>query len=342
MTPTSAFAPSVRRRCAGAALSLALLTGTAAFVAPAASAAPSGSACSGTATHRSAFPTEVALPVGFRPEGITSGPGTTFYVGSLADGRIYRGDLRTGEGSVLLEGVTGRQLRGMQYDARTGLLWVVGNDPVGAKVWAVDARTGAVVYEVVVPGAVFLNDLVITRTAVWVTDSRVDRLTRIDLTSSGRPAGTAPAFVDITGDWPTPSGLRANGIRELPGGDLILDNSTAGGLYAVDPVTGVSTAIPVSGGPGIIGGDGLELRGNTLYVVRGSGQAEVSVLRLRRADGGWLATWQGALTSPGLSIPSTATLAAGALYAVNARFGVVPNASTASYSVTRLPLRPCR
>ena len=38
-------------------------------------------------------PETVALPDGFRPEGIASGPGTTYYAGSMANGRIVTGDL---------------------------------------------------------------------------------------------------------------------------------------------------------------------------------------------------------------------------------------------------------
>lgn len=45
-----------------------------------------------------AFPAVIPLPVGFGPEGIAAGNGTTFYVGSLAPatfGQILVGDLRT-------------------------------------------------------------------------------------------------------------------------------------------------------------------------------------------------------------------------------------------------------
>ena len=44
------------------------------------------------------FPDVIHLPDGFQPEGIARGGGTSFYVGSLVDGRIYRGNLRTGTG----------------------------------------------------------------------------------------------------------------------------------------------------------------------------------------------------------------------------------------------------
>lgn len=318
---------SLSRRLPAAALGFAVLTGAA--VTPARAEPVPAAAHS----HRSAEP--VALPSGFRPEGVTSGPGDTYYTGSLADGRIWTGDLSRGTGRVLLAGVTGRALRGLQWDARSGLLWAVGQDGTTGIVLAVDARTGRVRQRIAIPGAVFLNDLAITRKAVWVTDSRVDQLTRIPLDRRARPAG-APTQLPLTGPWPTPEGNRANGIRTLPDCSLVIDNSTAGGLWQVDPDTGLVTSIPVTGGPGITGGDGLERSGRTLYVVRGSGQNEVSVLKLSSRQAGWTASWVKAQTSPALDVPSTATLVGHTLWAVNARFGVADPA-TADYAI--VPLR---
>ncbi|MGL5929761.1 MAG: hypothetical protein ACRCY8_12565 [Dermatophilaceae bacterium] len=292
------------------------------------------------ATGRDPFPDTIALPDGIRPEGITSGPGTRFYVGSLADGRLVAGDLRTGTVGTLLPGASGRSLRGLFWDKRSGLVWAAGSVGTEGHVWAVDGRTGAVASDTVVPGSVFLNDLVVTRDAVWVTDSRVDRLTVIRLDRRGRATDDAPAFVALGGAWPAGdgSGINANGIRQLRDGSAVLDNSRVGGLWQVDPATGAATAIPVLGGPGIVGGDGLELDGRTLYVVRGSGPDQVAVTDLRRRGDGWVARWRGALTDDTLDVPATATVAAGFVWAVNARFGVA-NPDTASYSVTRLDPR---
>ena len=91
----------------------------------------------------------------------------------------------------------------------------------------------------------------------------------------------------------------------------------------------------MTGGPRPVSGDGLVLVGNTLYDVRGNGANAVSVFRLRRRDGRWVATAQGTLTDPTLDVPSTATFAAGSLWAVNARFDN-PTPDTASYWITRL------
>lgn len=324
---------SVPAAVGASALGLALLSGPAL----AASASPTTAA---TTTSNPAFAGSsakvlepVQLPAGFRPEGVTSGPGDTYYAGSLADGRIWTGDLSRGTGRLLLAGVTGRALRGLQYDSRSHLLWAVGQDGTTGIVLAVDARTGTLEHRIEVPGASFLNDLVLTRKALWATDSRVDRLTRIPLDRHGHPAG-GPAALPLTGAWPTPTGTRANGIRTLPDGDLVLDNSAAGGLWQVDPETGAVKAIPVTGGT-IIAGDGIERSGRTLYVVRGSGQQEVSVLKLARNRDGWTATWVKALTSPALDVPSTATLVGRTLWAVNARFGVA-DPSTAAFAIVPL------
>jgi hypothetical protein len=47
----------------------------------------------------------------------------------------------------------------------------------------------------------------------------------------------------------------------------------------------------------------------------------------------------GDITDPGLDVPTTATVAAGRLWAVNARFGTGPTPDT-KYWITQLPLRP--
>jgi hypothetical protein len=301
-------------------------------------AAPALVATGATSAQAAAAPETIRLPDGFRPEGITSGAGGRFWTGSLADGRLYSGDLATGRGRVVAEGQAGKSLRGMQLDGRSGLVWVAGNEGALGTVYAY-TRTGGLVHRVEVPGAVFLNDVVVTRDAVWVTDSSVDRLTRLPLSAGGVLAGPA-TFLPLTGAWPTPEGLRANGIRELDRDTLVVNNSTAGGLWAVPKAGGVVTQVEVVGGPGLTGGDGLERSGDLLYDVRGSGQQEVSVLALRNRRGTWTAVWRGALTDETLSVPSTATRNGRYVWAVNARFGVVPDPATAEYYVTRLPARP--
>jgi len=200
-----------------------------------------------------------------------------------------------------------------------------------------DASSGDVVRTWTVPDAAFLNDLTITPTAVWVTDSGVDRLLRIPVLAAGAP-GNAIGFLPLTGAWPTSGDLRANGIRALPDGTLLLDHSTAGGLWQVDPASGVVSAIPISRGT-LIGGDGVELLGSTVFVVRGNDNESITRLTLGHSRSGKLtARWRGLITDPDLDFPSTTSRSARYLYTISARFSVA-DPTTADFWVTRTSAR---
>lgn len=312
---------------------LSLVAVPAAFLAVA--AAPADAA---PATRAVAGPARIELPDGFRPEGITTVPGSsTFFAGSMNGGSILAGSLVTGATRTLTPGVTGRALRGMVYDPRTRLLWTAGTQGTGGVVLAVDARSGAVRATYLVPDAGFLNDVTLAEGALWVTDSLVNRLTRIPLTPGGQPAGS-PTFLPLTGAWPVVQGFGANGIRTLLDGTLLLNNSTAGGLWRVDPATGETSAVPIKGGA-LTSGDGLELAGNTAYVVRGNNDASVTTLQLGYGRAGAVtAKFVGLIGSAGLDVPSTTSRDGKSLWTINARFGVAtPNA--AEYWITRLPTR---
>lgn len=56
---------------------------------------------SGSAEAALRRPDRIELPNGFRPEGIAIGADQQADFGSLADGDIYRADLRTGQGRVI-------------------------------------------------------------------------------------------------------------------------------------------------------------------------------------------------------------------------------------------------
>src|SRR5918995_7165289 len=89
-----------------------------------------------------AFPDVIPLPNGFQPEGIAVGKGHTFYVGSIPTGAVYRGDLRTGAGSVLVPGRSGRAAIGVAIDNRRRLFVAGGGGPTG-RAFVYSARTGA-------------------------------------------------------------------------------------------------------------------------------------------------------------------------------------------------------
>jgi hypothetical protein len=125
----------------------------------------------GGRVEAASWPASMPLPVDFAPEGIAMGTGSTFYVGSLRTGDIYRGDLRTGEGSVFIDAPPGRVALGLKADRRHRLLFVAGG-PTGAA-YVYDTRSGAsvAVYQLAPSGTSLINDVVVTRDAAYFTDS---------------------------------------------------------------------------------------------------------------------------------------------------------------------------
>ncbi len=271
------------------------------------------------------FPLRIELPAGFQPEGIEAGRGTTVYVGSLADGSIWRGDVRTGEGEVWAEGV-GAPTVGIAFDRRHHLVWAAGG-PSG-QVRAYDVLTGDLVHTYPVEGSGFLNDLTVTQDGVYVTDSFVQRLVVIPF-GPGQALPDEATTLRITGDLAYGAGFNANGIVAERGYLLVVQSST-GRLFRVDPATGEAVRVD-TGGTSLVNGDGMELRGSTLYVVRNRDNLVVPL----RLSGDLLQARAAASLSGDTDVPTTVTAVAGRLYVVNARFGN-PAPDTADYWITRV------
>jgi hypothetical protein len=279
-----------------------------------------------------AFPTRIDLPNGWQPEGISLGRGTTFYVGSLANGAILEGDLRTGTTDVLVPGQAGTVAVGTEYERGANRVWAVGG-PTGS-VRAYDATTGALEasYQFT---AGFLNDLAITRDAVYVTDSSLAQLDVIPLGPGGALAAPGEAFtLPLTGDFQLGTGFNLNGIVTTRGW-LVAVQSNTGMLFRIDPTTGDTRAIDL-GGRTVVNGDGLQVRGSTLYVIRNLDE-EIDVFRL--GSDLTTATFLGSIRSSALDVPTTGVLAAGSLWVVNARFNTPPTPDT-EYWISQLPARP--
>lgn len=291
-------------------------------------ATSSPSASSGAAVDR------IDLVTGSKPEGVAAGPQGTLFAGARSDGAIYSADVATGERTQVVPGEMGRAAVGMFFDPRSGLLWVAGGGPLAmtgkGTVTAYDGSEQ--VYDELVPDAGFLNDLVVTDDAVWVTDSGRASLVRIGLDASGQPAGE-PTLVPLMGDYQQPEGFGANGIRELPDGSLVV--VSGGVLYRVDLTSGAATVIEQNGMK-LSGGDGLILDGQTLYVVNGYGGDEVAVLQLAASYDSTQA--DGQLTAESLDRPTTAALVGDSLYVVNGRFETLADQPDAEVYLTRLPL----
>ena len=282
-----------------------------------------------------AFPELIALPNSWGPEGIATGRGTDFFAGARQGspyaGAIYKGDLRTGEGDILVPSQPGRFALGMKVDQRTNLLFVAGG-PSGAG-YIYDATTGkevAVFNFTTAPS--FVNDVVVTRDAAFFTDSRNAVLYVVPLGPGGKLPGE-PSFMalPLTGDFQLVAGFNANGIVATTNEDaLIIVQSGTGLIFKVDPFTGVTELIDL-GGELLTNGDGLWLDGWTLYVVRNQ-LNQIAVVELDRTltSGEYVEN----ITTPNFDIPTTIAEFGNSLYAVNARF-TTPVAG-AAYQVVRV------
>ncbi|MCG5472171.1 superoxide dismutase [Micromonospora sp. LAH09] len=284
-----------------------------------------------TAHPAKPFPARIALPNGFTPEGLTIGHGTTVFVGSILDGAVWRGDLRTGRGSVLIPGIPGTDKAGLKLDPQ-GRLWTADFSGGGASVY--DAGTGAKLahYQFTDEPGSYVNDLVITNRAVYFTDSVRQVLYVVPLGPGGRlPAPTAFRVLQLTGPAATPD-VYHNGIVALPDGDLLVAQMLSGQLVRVDPRTGGSRLVDL-GGYSVERADGLVLRGRTLYVIRNLTNV-IAVVRMNAGYTGGVV--QREITGPQLRSPATGDLLGSALYVVNGRFDVESTPST-DYDIVRVP-----
>jgi sugar lactone lactonase YvrE len=274
-----------------------------------------------------AFPARIDLPDGFQPEGIATA-GEQFYVGSIPTGAVYRGSLRTGQGSVLVQPQAGRAAIGMKVDR--GRLFVAGGNTGMAFVY--DARTGANVtsYQLSTGGS-FVNDVVVTKRAAWFTDSFKPVLYRVPLGPSGRPgAASAVRTVQLTGDYVHGSGFNVNGIDATPNGkSLVLVQSGTGKLFVVS-ASGVTKAIALAGGESVVNGDGILLDGKTLYVAQNRSNVVAKIALSPNLRSGRVVR---RISNPGFDVPTTLAEQGSRLYAVNARF-TTPPTSTTDYWVT--------
>lgn len=272
-----------------------------------------------------AFPGIISLPDGFRPEGVVVGKGHDIYAGSLADGSIYRADLRTGAGELAVPPQNGRIAVGLSFDERSNAIFAAGG-PAGTG-YVYDAATGAslAVFQFI-NGPTFVNDVVVTRQAAYFTDSFNSQLYVVPLGRRGQlPDPSAIYTLPLSGDYAPGPGFNVNGIDATPNGDtLIIVQSGTGTLYRVDPQNGVATTIDL-GGDAVPFGDGILLAGKTLYVV----QNQLNQIAVVEVDSGVTAgTIVDTISNPAFDVPTTVAEFGNRLYAVNARFGTPPTPTT--------------
>jgi hypothetical protein len=282
-------------------------------------------------TSRVVWPDLIPIPVGFEPEGIEMGKDQDFFVGTLAfsgnrtnAGAIYKGNLVTGEGEVLVP-PTGKPLVGLSYDARTDYLYAATgfsggfSGPrweQGVKVFA--GTSGRLLGEIIFGDDMVINDVLVTDTAVYCTDSISTTLYKIPLEDDGKVFSSSVEKVEMTG-FEMVEGFNANGlVGDFEGKELVVVNISSGVLYLVDTETGAASPVNVQGEEQLFqNGDGLYMDGRTLYIMQNFTQKIAVVeLSIDLTQGTFIKN----LVSADFAIPTTITGFGDCIYAINTHY----------------------
>jgi sugar lactone lactonase YvrE len=275
-------------------------------------------------------PERIALPDGFRPEGIAAGKGKSVYVGSIPTGRVLRINTKTGASREAVPARDEHAAIGLKYAKREDRLFVSGG-PTG-KAFVYDASSGAELdaFQLTAAGQpTFINDVVLTRKFAYFTDSQqpVIYAVKRDL-SAVRP-------IALTG-FPMTAGNNLNGIAASRNGRVLLAVQTSEGvLWRIDPATGSHAPVDLHGTE-LTDGDGLLLiNSRTLLVVQNLSN-QIAVVKLDRGlrSGRVVRT----ITHPDFDVPTTVARKRGSLYLPNARFST-PATPDTEYWVTRVSKR---
>jgi sugar lactone lactonase YvrE len=286
-------------------------------------------AATAIAGSTSGFPKRIDIPDGFQPEGIAIA-GQQFYVGSIPTGAVYRGNVRTGTGAILVPVQAGRAATGLE--ANRGRLFVSGASTGNAFVY--DAKTGANITTYPLSGGgSFINDVVVGKRAAWFTDSLKPVVYKVPLGPNGEPGPASGAeTVQLSGDYQQQTGFNVNGIDATANGKtLVIVQSATGKLFTMT-TSGVTKEIVLAKGESVPNGDGILLDGRTLYVVQNTLNVVAKIKLAANLRTGRVLK---RITDPGLDVPTTIAEHGNRLYAVNARFGTAPSPTT-EYWITQL------
>ena len=301
------------------------------------------------------FPDRVYTLAGAASEGFAIGKGTTAY-NSSPDGSIYKVDLRSGEGEVLV-GVQDPLdcfKLGMRVDDRTNYLFVAGC--LYGNAFVFDADTGALIMEYQLNNSGefgIVNDLTITKDAVYFTDSFRAVLYRLPLSRNGG----LPLDPGAATEFPLPDEFvnndpfccTGNSIVSTPDGKtLVIGHSNLARLYRVDTASGDVDQIAVDGPlTGFL--DGIAMHGDTLYIMTPydfpGPPVSIDRIQVVELDKGYLSgTLVETITDPAnLDGVASGAIFGDSLYVNNARYVVpFPPAPDTPFWVTKLRIRPLK
>ena len=259
------------------------------------------------------------------PEGVAWDPASqTFFTGTVADGTIYRGTLDDTTVDVWGEGEAGRQAVGMKVDH--GLLFVAGG--MSGTITVYDIDTAAVVASFATGAGGFLNDLVVTKAGIFVTDSFRPTLWHVSWDQVEAGGGT-PSAIPLAPEIPFTGGFAVNGIVAFQGGrELIVVHSGNGNLYRITFTDDGREIIEIDSPP--VHGDGLLVDQGMLVAVIGDAE-ELAFLDL--SPDHTSASFLFSRTDSTFQRPSTLARAHNLYLVVNADF----TTSTPPFTLTGLP-----
>lgn len=267
--------------------------------------------------------TAFVLPGGkVYPEGIATDPRThTVYVGSYADGTVYRARAGRRTAEVFLPaGTDGRHTaNGLRVDAR-GRLWVT-DSTSGVSVYDTSSGARLAHFEVAGTGPLFVNDLTLTPDGTaYLTDSVRAVIYRVTPAQLAVGSGALTAAYDLTPALrPRPAGaFSLNGIvSDRAGRYLLTVDMTEGDLYRVDLATGAVRRVALTGGD-MKAADGLDLSPDgTLRVAH---NVSNTLTRWQLSPDGTRARLVRTITDPSLQIPTTLAHTRGRTLVVRSQF----------------------
>jgi hypothetical protein len=110
--------------------------------------------------------------------------------------------------------------------------------------WVIDVETGGIIQTYQFTAApTFINDVVLTPTVAWFTDSQQAQLYGVPRGPGGTPGDPDDVItLPLTGDWVQQAGFNANGIAQTPNLRALLVVLLASFIESKVPVS--SQAVP--------------------------------------------------------------------------------------------------
>lgn len=254
------------------------------------------------------------------PEGVaTQEDSPYFYVSSTSDGTIFRGNVKEAQTQVFLPGNTdGRTTAvGLKVDEKNRLFIAGGQT---GKIFVYNTATRQLLFTASnqkSANATFINDVAVTEDGTaYFTDSVSPVLYRVSKNSAGQYR--FEEFLNFTGTVVQyQAGFNLNGIAATPNGKyLIVVQSNTGKLFRIEIATKKVIEINLNGVT-VTNGDGILLKGRTLYVVRNSNAIIVKLKLSGDLSSGKIVS---ETTNPSFKFPTTIAEKQGQLLVVNSQF----------------------